>query len=174
MADLPSRLDPVPSSTRPYVSPPFRPSSPPPLFVRHDLLPMPNWPTDPNTPPVRTLSELARGSSFEVKDETFDPISSADLHLMYRVPEGSSTSTSEGQGRGRGRGMTQPRVLRGRGRGRLSAFSASTPGKAVSVISSDRSSLSEDSSELGLSKICLLYTSPSPRDLSTSRMPSSA
>ena len=25
-----------------------------------------------------------------------------------------------------------------------------------------------------LSKICLLYTSPSPRDLSTSRMPSSA
>ena len=26
----------------------------------------------------------------------------------------------------------------------------------------------------GLSKICLLYTSPSPRDLSTSRMPSSA
>ena len=27
---------------------------------------------------------------------------------------------------------------------------------------------------LDLSKICLLYTSPSPRDLSTSRMPSSA
>ena len=27
---------------------------------------------------------------------------------------------------------------------------------------------------LGLNKICLLYTSPSPRDLSTSRMPSSA
>ena len=27
---------------------------------------------------------------------------------------------------------------------------------------------------LGLDKICLLYTSPSPRDLSTSRMPSSA
>ena len=26
----------------------------------------------------------------------------------------------------------------------------------------------------GLSKDCLLYTSPSPRDLSTSRMPSSA
>ena len=26
----------------------------------------------------------------------------------------------------------------------------------------------------GPSKICLLYTSPSPRDLSTSRMPSSA
>ena len=28
--------------------------------------------------------------------------------------------------------------------------------------------------EEGLKKICLLYTSPSPRDLSTSRMPSSA
>ena len=27
---------------------------------------------------------------------------------------------------------------------------------------------------LGIIKICLLYTSPSPRDLSTSRMPSSA
>mgnify|MGYP003692129911 CR=1 FL=1 len=26
----------------------------------------------------------------------------------------------------------------------------------------------------GLSEVCLLYTSPSPRDLSTSRMPSSA
>ena len=28
--------------------------------------------------------------------------------------------------------------------------------------------------KLGLDKPCLLYTSPSPRDLSTSRMPSSA
>ena len=28
--------------------------------------------------------------------------------------------------------------------------------------------------ELGRYRICLLYTSPSPRDLSTSRMPSSA
>ena len=28
--------------------------------------------------------------------------------------------------------------------------------------------------EIGASYICLLYTSPSPRDLSTSRMPSSA
>ena len=28
--------------------------------------------------------------------------------------------------------------------------------------------------DLGLIKVCLLYTSPSPRDLSTSRMPSSA
>ena len=29
-------------------------------------------------------------------------------------------------------------------------------------------------SKLGVYKYCLLYTSPSPRDLSTSRMPSSA
>ena len=31
-----------------------------------------------------------------------------------------------------------------------------------------------DKCDLGNVKICLLYTSPSPRDLSTSRMPSSA
>ena len=31
-----------------------------------------------------------------------------------------------------------------------------------------------DGFQAGLSWICLLYTSPSPRDLSTSRMPSSA
>ena len=31
-----------------------------------------------------------------------------------------------------------------------------------------------DSISIGGKKICLLYTSPSPRDLSTSRMPSSA
>ena len=31
-----------------------------------------------------------------------------------------------------------------------------------------------DSSSEGLTEVCLLYTSPSPRDLSTSRMPSSA
>ena len=30
------------------------------------------------------------------------------------------------------------------------------------------------SGKAGMDKICLLYTSPSPRDLSTSRMPSSA
>ena len=32
----------------------------------------------------------------------------------------------------------------------------------------------EDHNDLDVSDICLLYTSPSPRDLSTSRMPSSA
>ena len=31
-----------------------------------------------------------------------------------------------------------------------------------------------EAGELGLNYVCLLYTSPSPRDLSTSRMPSSA
>ena len=31
-----------------------------------------------------------------------------------------------------------------------------------------------DGNDLGIENICLLYTSPSPRDLSTSRMPSSA
>ena len=33
---------------------------------------------------------------------------------------------------------------------------------------------SNDEEELGVYDDCLLYTSPSPRDLSTSRMPSSA
>ena len=41
-----------------------------------------------------------------------------------------------------------------------------------------RQELTEDStnfdSEAGTAMTCLLYTSPSPRDLSTSRMPSSA
>jgi len=32
----------------------------------------------------------------------------------------------------------------------------------------------EDVEIVGVAPICLLYTSPSPRDLSTSRMPSSA
>ena len=32
----------------------------------------------------------------------------------------------------------------------------------------------EQGAELAFSYVCLLYTSPSPRDLSTSRMPSSA
>ena len=44
------------------------------------------------------------------------------------------------------------------------------------VLSSiDSSKLFEDvSSAMQGGKVCLLYTSPSPRDLSTSRMPSSA
>ena len=34
--------------------------------------------------------------------------------------------------------------------------------------------IAEDGSRVALLRFCLLYTSPSPRDLSTSRMPSSA
>ena len=34
--------------------------------------------------------------------------------------------------------------------------------------------ITDGSAVLGLGNVCLLYTSPSPRDLSTSRMPSSA
>ena len=45
-----------------------------------------------------------------------------------------------------------------------------------SKFSADKLHLSYDqvSQKFGISKSCLLYTSPSPRDLSTSRMPSSA
>ena len=38
----------------------------------------------------------------------------------------------------------------------------------------NRENLSESEYNTGVKNICLLYTSPSPRDLSTSRMPSSA
>ena len=38
----------------------------------------------------------------------------------------------------------------------------------------DRTKLDAFLNEYGLDNNCLLYTSPSPRDLSTSRMPSSA
>ena len=38
----------------------------------------------------------------------------------------------------------------------------------------DEAILDEDGNETGEVQTCLLYTSPSPRDLSTSRMPSSA
>ena len=42
------------------------------------------------------------------------------------------------------------------------------------IISVFQSSPKEPFNYKQISKICLLYTSPSPRDLSTSRMPSSA
>ena len=38
----------------------------------------------------------------------------------------------------------------------------------------NQASQHSDQVEQGIDKACLLYTSPSPRDLSTSRMPSSA
>ena len=53
-------------------------------------------------------------------------------------------------------------------------FTAKT-GIRVNVISGKSGALEKRIIEEGLdSKACLLYTSPSPRDLSTSRMPSSA
>ena len=44
----------------------------------------------------------------------------------------------------------------------------------VETIAVEKRFLQEDTKFFGLANICLLYTSPSPRDLSTSRMPSSA
>ena len=44
----------------------------------------------------------------------------------------------------------------------------------LSSMRSHADSLKRDKFKLEYIKICLLYTSPSPRDLSTSRMPSSA
>ena len=46
--------------------------------------------------------------------------------------------------------------------------------KDASVLKPDLDGLFMAARAVGLRKICLLYTSPSPRDLSTSRMPSSA
>ena len=49
--------------------------------------------------------------------------------------------------------------------------------KAIEVFSKEISSLRTgraNAAMLDIIKVCLLYTSPSPRDLSTSRMPSSA
>ena len=64
-------------------------------------------------------------------------------------------------------GMTEPwrfRVFTGDGRDRLAEFLAKTY-KEVTT---------EDTFRQNKYEGCLLYTSPSPRDLSTSRMPSSA
>ena len=44
----------------------------------------------------------------------------------------------------------------------------------IAEISSDKSKLNKDAIEMVINRICLLYTSPSPRDPKTSRMPSSA
>ena len=44
-------------------------------------------------------------------------------------------------------------------------------GQVLKVVATDRGSVADFQ---GWAKTCLLYTSPSPRDLSTSRMPSSA
>ena len=47
-----------------------------------------------------------------------------------------------------------------------------SPGASMSL--EEKIQIARVFDELGIDIICLLYTSPSPRDLSTSRMPSSA
>ena len=47
-------------------------------------------------------------------------------------------------------------------------------GESVLVVESDKADMDVESFQDGYLAACLLYTSPSPRDLSTSRMPSSA
>ena len=54
----------------------------------------------------------------------------------------------------------------------LLKFSADTGTRAVMTIDAEPSFKDRDTSDQAV--VCLLYTSPSPRDLSTSRMPSSA
>ena len=48
------------------------------------------------------------------------------------------------------------------------------PVRPMSLESAIRRALSKEDQEFANTRCCLLYTSPSPRDLSTSRMPSSA
>ena len=47
-------------------------------------------------------------------------------------------------------------------------------GNNVHLVARNEAELKNISDKLGCTSTCLLYTSPSPRDLSTSRMPSSA
>ena len=47
-------------------------------------------------------------------------------------------------------------------------------GSVIGDLSSRRGQVEGQSVDDGLSKVCLLYTSPSPRDRQKSRMPSSA
>ena len=46
--------------------------------------------------------------------------------------------------------------------------------KNAKAVITDSGGITEEATVMGIPCICLLYTSPSPRDLSTSRMPSSA
>ena len=45
---------------------------------------------------------------------------------------------------------------------------------AIQVTATDNGEVADIQLRVGGAEVCLLYTSPSPRDLSTSRMPSSA
>ena len=67
--------------------------------------------------------------------------------------------------------------LRGRALNGLDLTGADLKGHDLSAckfISCNLSDCDFSAAKLVRAKICLLYTSPSPRDLSTSRMPSSA
>ena len=46
--------------------------------------------------------------------------------------------------------------------------------EGISFTVEDKIRIAQKLDEMGAHYVCLLYTSPSPRDLSTSRMPSSA
>ena len=73
--------------------------------------------------------------------------------------------------------MTNPELLRGHGLPRFEAIDASQVETHIPALIQDlgeQLSALESTLQQRLSDTCLLYTSPSPRDLSTSRMPSSA
>ena len=82
------------------------------------------------------------------------------------------------------RGVARRSTRRGRRRNRSGTISSSIPGKVVALHVAVGDRVGDGDVLLVLeamkmqneiqSPICLLYTSPSPRDLSTSRMPSSA
>ena len=69
--------------------------------------------------------------------------------------------------------VTQADILKGRGVGEMAKGGMAKGGKWIQSAIKKPGALRE---ALGVKegKTCLLYTSPSPRDLSTSRMPSSA
>ena len=59
------------------------------------------------------------------------------------------------------------------------AFYTQSPEEVLKAVDATEQGLSSSEAEkrlaeFGHNELCLLYTSPSPRDLSTSRMPSSA
>jgi len=69
---------------------------------------------------------------------------------------------------------TTPKGRRVQGEKGIGRFAILKLGKTVSITSRPENSNAEYTLKFDFSIYCLLYTSPSPRDLSTSRMPSSA
>ena len=62
----------------------------------------------------------------------------------------------------------------GQGIGRATALAMAAEGAEVYATDINGDSLASLSGENGITTFCLLYTSPSPRDMRRSRMPSSA